>query len=69
MRPSLRFINSFLTLAFAKSTELPGSEIDRKRETRMLDLLETVIRWPFLPSQMVDATLALARSQSSPRWY
>ena len=30
----------------------------------MLDLVEIVIQWPSLPSPIVHATLALARSQS-----
>jgi len=51
-----------LTIASARSTEAPGSEIGRNRETPTLDLVEMVVRWPSLPSPIVHATLALARS-------
>jgi len=53
-----------LFFPFRLKQNTPGSEIGRNRETLMLDLLETVIRWPSLPSPIVHATLALARSQS-----
>jgi hypothetical protein len=50
-----------IATAFAKSTEAPGSEIGRNRETLTLYLVEMVIRWPSLPSPILHATLALVR--------
>jgi hypothetical protein len=53
-----------LTIAVAKSTEAPKSEIGRNRETLTLDLIEMVIWWPSLPSPIVHAPRPLARAQS-----
>ncbi len=53
-----------LTMAFAESTEAHGSGKGRNRETPTLNRIGMVIRRPSLPMPIVDATLALAASQS-----
>jgi hypothetical protein len=41
------------------------ADIGRNRETLTLDLIELDIRWPYLPSPIVNTKQALARSQAS----
>jgi hypothetical protein len=54
-----------LPLAFAKSTEPPGSEIGRNRETLTLDFLERSFDGPSLPSPTVHATWSFAQAAAT----
>src|SRR5262245_28846695 len=65
LHPPLRSIKVVLTIDFARSTEAPGSERGRNRETPTLDVHRNRHTRPSLASAM-HTTLALARSQNQP---